>query len=81
MLTGDSVAWTVGYYRPDGDDVPPGIASIDSRGIIGCGLLSSEGWGYPGARPGDVFGEAGGGTCRQQPRPRPSAWPLAPTWS
>jgi peptidoglycan/LPS O-acetylase OafA/YrhL len=46
MITGDSVAWTLGYYAPTGDDLPEGIASVDSRAIIGCGLLSSEGWEY-----------------------------------
>ncbi|MCB0964733.1 MAG: acyltransferase [Acidimicrobiales bacterium] len=46
LLLGDSVAWTVGYYGPPADDLPPGIASIDTRAIIGCGLLSDRGWEY-----------------------------------
>lgn len=46
MVTGDSVAWTLGYYAPSGDGLPEGIASVDSRAIIGCGLLSSERWEY-----------------------------------
>jgi hypothetical protein len=63
MLAGDSVAWTVGYYAPTGDDLPEGIESIDSRAIIGCGLLSSEGWEY---RVEGVFRSAPE-ACREQP--------------
>ena len=66
MLTGDSVAWTVGYYAPR-VDLPPGIASIDSRAIIGCGLLSVDGWGYPQGGQGGPFTTPGSGACRKEP--------------
>lgn len=46
LLLGDSVAWTIGRHAPEGDDLPRGVASIDGRGLIGCGLLAGEGWKY-----------------------------------
>ncbi|MEZ5140802.1 MAG: acyltransferase [Acidimicrobiales bacterium] len=46
MLAGDSVAWTYGYYRPHGEELPAGIASVDSRAIIGCGSWPAR-VGYP----------------------------------
>jgi len=61
MIIGDSVAWTVGYYKPT--PLPDGIASIDSRAIIGCGILSSEGWGYPQGGPDGPIVHPGGGAC------------------
>jgi hypothetical protein len=66
MLTGDSVAWTIGYYAPRGDDLPEGIAAVDSRAIIGCGLLSSEGWEYRSEGSDGVFRRAPE-ACRDQP--------------
>lgn len=66
MVTGDSVSWTVGYYAPRAD-LPPGIASIDSRAIIGCGLLSVDGWGYPQGGEGGPFTTPGSGKCREEP--------------
>ncbi|HWJ60491.1 MAG TPA: acyltransferase [Acidimicrobiales bacterium] len=65
MVIGDSVAWTVGYYKPT--PLPDGIASIDSRAIIGCGLLSSEGWGYPQGGPDGPIVRPGSGTCTKAP--------------
>lgn len=61
MIIGDSVAWTVGYYKPT--PLPDGIASIDSRAIIGCGLMASEGWGYPQGGPDGPIGHPGSGAC------------------
>jgi hypothetical protein len=61
MIIGDSVAWTVGYYKPT--PLPEGIASIDSRAIIGCGLLASEGWGYPQGGPDGPIVHPGSGAC------------------
>ncbi len=66
MVTGDSVAWTVGYYKPT-NPFPEGIASIDSRAIIGCGLLASEAWGYPQGGPDGPFTRPGSGFCRKVP--------------
>ncbi|MCB0960653.1 MAG: acyltransferase [Acidimicrobiales bacterium] len=66
MLAGDSVAWTYGYYRPHGDELPEGIASVDSRAIIGCGLLAGEGWGYPLHGDGP-FVRPAAGACADQP--------------
>ena len=66
MLTGDSVAWTIGFYRPDVDRLPPGIASIDPRGIIGCGIMSGEGWGYPQSGSDGLFTKPGAGYCLDQ---------------
>jgi hypothetical protein len=58
---GDSVAFTVGYYAPAVDDLPPGIASIDSRSVIGCGVLAAAGWEYELDEGG--FAPASGGDC------------------
>jgi peptidoglycan/LPS O-acetylase OafA/YrhL len=66
MVTGDSVAWTVGYYKPD-DPLPKGIASIDSRAIIGCGVLSSDGYGYPKGGPDGPIVHPGSGFCAKVP--------------
>ena len=65
MITGDSVAWTVGYYKPT--PLPDGIASIDSRAIIGCGLLAAEGWGYPQGGPDGPIVRPGAGACDKAP--------------
>jgi peptidoglycan/LPS O-acetylase OafA/YrhL len=66
MVAGDSVAWTVAYYAPNEAILPPGIASIDSRALIGCGLLSSEGWKYPAVEPDAGFGAPAGDACGGQ---------------
>jgi peptidoglycan/LPS O-acetylase OafA/YrhL len=67
MVEGDSVAWTAGYYAPLPPDLPDGIASIDLRALIGCGLLAAEGWKYPSRAAGGVFTEPAGGACARQP--------------
>lgn len=46
MVTGDSVAYTVGSYAPIGDQLPDGIASVDTRGIQGCGIATASGHDY-----------------------------------
>jgi peptidoglycan/LPS O-acetylase OafA/YrhL len=66
LVTGDSVAWTVGYYKPT-HPFPEGIASIDSRAIIGCGLLSAESWGYPQGGNDGPFTRPGNGACVNGP--------------
>jgi len=66
MVTGDSVAWTVGYYKPSVADFPPGIASVDSRAIIGCGLLAAEGWSFQQGGAGGPFAPAAE-ACIEQP--------------
>jgi peptidoglycan/LPS O-acetylase OafA/YrhL len=66
MLTGDSTSWTVGYYLPRPERWPEGIGAIDSRALIGCGLLAVEGWQYPQPAGSDVFVEPGDGACEQQ---------------
>ncbi|MCU1368812.1 MAG: hypothetical protein JWO77_6, partial [Ilumatobacteraceae bacterium] len=66
MVSGDSVAWTVGYYKPT--PLPKGIASIDSRAIIGCGLLSAEAWGYPQGGNDGPFTRPGSGACENGPK-------------
>jgi peptidoglycan/LPS O-acetylase OafA/YrhL len=67
MVEGDSVAWTVAYYAPLPGSLPEGIASVDSRGLIGCGLLAAEGWKYQSRAAGGAFTEPAGGACAQQP--------------
>ncbi|WP_421119609.1 acyltransferase family protein [Aquihabitans daechungensis] len=66
LVTGDSVAWTVGYYKPI-DPMPEGIASIESRAIVGCGLLSAEAWGYPQGGPDGPIVRPGSGSCVKGP--------------
>jgi hypothetical protein len=66
MLTGDSTAWTVGYYLPPPKQWPDGIGTIDSRALIGCGLLAVEGWQYRQDGPGGVFVSPGDGACDRQ---------------
>ena len=61
LVIGDSVAFTVGYYAPDAGDLPSGIASIDSRSVIGCGVFAAAGWDYE--RDSGGFGPAAGGDC------------------
>ncbi|MEO6627649.1 MAG: acyltransferase [Aquihabitans sp.] len=61
LVIGDSVAFTVGYYVPDPGELPPGIASIDSRSVIGCGVFAAAGWDYE--RDAGGFGPAAGGDC------------------
>lgn len=61
LVIGDSVAFTVGYYKPGLGEEPDGIAWIDSRSVIGCGLLAATGWHYP--REGGGFGPPAGGDC------------------
>ena len=66
MLTGDSVIWTVGFHLPS-DQLPEGIASIDGRAVIGCGLLASDGWLYRSTDPNSPpFVEPAGGACVEQ---------------
>ena len=43
LLTGDSVAFTLGYLAPPIGETP-GIASLDPAGLIGCGQLASDGY-------------------------------------
>jgi peptidoglycan/LPS O-acetylase OafA/YrhL len=45
MVTGDSGAFTAGMYAPAADTLKH-IASIDPRGVIGCGILSVDGYAY-----------------------------------
>ncbi|CAN5888872.1 hypothetical protein BH23ACT2_BH23ACT2_01750 [soil metagenome] len=48
MLIGDSVAFSAAYHRDRSmAPLPEGIASIDSRAIIGCDLLAAERWERP----------------------------------
>jgi peptidoglycan/LPS O-acetylase OafA/YrhL len=65
LVTGDSVAWTVGYYKPD--PFPEGIGAIESRAIIGCGILSAEAWGYPQGGNDGPFTRPGSGACTNGP--------------
>ncbi len=46
MVIGDSVAFTATLYAPTGDGLPDGIASIDGRSVIGCGLMAGAGYEY-----------------------------------
>lgn len=66
MITGDSVAFTAGYYAPHGDALPDGIASVDTRGLIGCPLLSGDGWAFPNEQTGEFTTGQGGGDCKLQ---------------
>ncbi|WP_426572451.1 acyltransferase family protein [Aquihabitans sp. McL0605] len=67
MLSGDSVAWTMGFYGPVGADLPPGIGSIDTRAILGCGLLAADGYDYPLDRDDAPF-VATNRDCAKQPQ-------------
>src|SRR5690606_7392179 len=51
----------IGYYKPGLFEGPEGIDWIDSRSVIGCGLLASTRWHYPGEN--GRFGPAAGGDC------------------
>lgn len=62
MVVGDSVAWTATYHAPEPASL--GLASIDGRAVIGCGLLAPLGYEYPSPRGG--FAEAAGGACAGQ---------------
>ena len=67
MIEGDSVAFTAAYEAPQPDRLPKDIASIDGRGVIGCGLLAAGGWDYPSSD--DTGYEApAGGACVGQAR-------------
>lgn len=61
MVIGDSVAFTVRYYS---GPPPAGIASIDGRAVIGCGLLAAAGYYHPANEGG--FEAFAGGNCRRQ---------------
>ena len=61
LVIGDSVSFTVGYYKPGMFDLPPGIGWIDSRSVIGCGVLAVDEYQYPAEAGG--FGQAAGGDC------------------
>ncbi|NLD75833.1 MAG: acyltransferase [Acidimicrobiales bacterium] len=64
LVIGDSVAFTIGYYKPGLFEGPEGIDWIDSRSVIGCGLLAASGFEYPKESGG--FGAPAGGDCEVQ---------------
>ena len=59
LVLGDSVSFTVGLYKPNPFNLPEGLAWIDSRAVIGCGLLAADGWEYPDGS-GDFTAPSGG---------------------
>ena len=61
LVLGDSVSFTVGLYKPNPFDLPNGLAWIDSRAVIGCGLLAADGWEYPDET--GTFATPSGGDC------------------
>jgi peptidoglycan/LPS O-acetylase OafA/YrhL len=65
LVLGDSVSFTVGLYKPPPLALPEGVAWVDSRAVIGCGLLAAAGWEYPGGRS---FAPPSGGDCVGQAR-------------
>ena len=46
MVIGDSQAYTAGRFAPTGDQLPDGVASVDTRGVVGCGIVSGSGYDY-----------------------------------
>ena len=46
MVIGDSQAYTAGRYAPTGTNLPDGVASVDTRGVVGCGIVSGSGYDY-----------------------------------
>lgn len=46
MVIGDSQAYTAGRYAPTGTRLPNGLASVDTRGVVGCGIVSGSGYDY-----------------------------------
>lgn len=66
MTTGDSVIWTALFQLPQ-DRIPEGIATIDGRAVIGCGLMASDGWLYRSSDPdSEPFVSPAGGACAEQ---------------
>ena len=65
MVVGDSVAFTLAYHAAP-EDLPPGIESLDGRGLLGCAVLASAGWTYPDPRTGEFTADRGGGACARQ---------------
>jgi peptidoglycan/LPS O-acetylase OafA/YrhL len=65
LILGDSVSFTIGYYKPGLFEPPEGIEWIDSRSLIGCGVLAAAGWEYPRAS-GRGFAPAASGDCVEQ---------------
>jgi peptidoglycan/LPS O-acetylase OafA/YrhL len=61
LVLGDSVSFTVGLYKPNPFNLPEGLAWIDSRAVIGCGLLAADGWEYPDEA--GTFAAPSGGDC------------------
>jgi peptidoglycan/LPS O-acetylase OafA/YrhL len=65
MVAGDSIGWTIVYYLEfDLGAAPEGIASVDGRAIIGCGVLAGDGWEYREAS--GAWGLPAGGDCVRQ---------------
>lgn len=62
MVAGDSVAFMATFHAPAASEMPPGIGSIDGRGVIGCGILAATGWEYP-VRGQQGFAAPAGGDC------------------
>lgn len=76
MVSGDSVAFTAAFeYRQS--DLPPSIASLDGRGVIGCGVLSRRRW-----HPVDTSGrgEPAPAICADQAKGEQLGLSVRPEW-
>jgi len=61
LVTGDSVSFTIGLYKPEPEELPNGLKWVDSRAVIGCGLLAADRWEYPDGSGG--FAPPSSGDC------------------
>ncbi len=59
LVIGDSVSFTIGLYKPERDALPAGLRWLDSRAVIGCGLMAAQGWEYADEEGGFVVPSSG----------------------
>ncbi|MBK6855544.1 MAG: acyltransferase [Microthrixaceae bacterium] len=59
LVIGDSVSFTIGLYKPERDALPAGLRWLDSRAVIGCGVMAAQGWEYPDDEGGFVVPSSG----------------------
>ncbi|CAN5601183.1 acyltransferase family protein [soil metagenome] len=79
MLTGDSVAFTAGLNKPTPDVMAGlGLASIDGRAILECGVLAGDGYEYPRPEDGEWFLPADGSCATDQRKGEATGLAAAP---
>ena len=68
MVTGDSVGFTAVLNLPEPDVLASiGLGRVDSRAILGCGVLAGDGYEYPDPDTG-AFAPAADGVCVRDQR-------------